>query len=145
MKRFQNFLIPILGILCLYCTFIFIFDLQIIADITKRYHLPYILVAILIIITSGLGIELGSRLILETSKKKLVKITVFFSIYMLIIQFLITITPSFSACNCISFSENLMSILDWSRVKYSFIFTVYSFLCIYIVSKKKKTIFMSDS
>lgn len=135
MNKFQKILIPILGILCLYCTFIFIFDLQIVADITKKYHLPYFLVATLIIITSGVGVELGSRLILGLSRQKLVKITMFFSIYMFIIQFFITTVPGFSACNCISFSENLIRVLNWSRVEYSFIFTTCSLFCFFTVNK----------
>ena len=136
MNNFQKVSIYILGILCLYCTFMFIFDLQIVADITKKYHLPYIIGAVLIIITSGLGIELGSRLVLEAPKKKLVKITMCFSIYLLIIQFLITTFPGFSACGCISFKENLINIMDWSKVEYSGILLIWSIVAINVLRQK---------
>jgi hypothetical protein len=133
-------LLPLsLGIYCLYCTFLFIFNLGILDSTFSKLNLPHILVITVVILTSGIGFELGIRLLTWTYRtERLLWLTFGFSAYVFLLQLTLTITPSISACKCTSISEAIMNILDWSKVEYSGGLFLWSIVVISIFRTKEK-------
>lgn len=115
-----NKVLPLtLGVYCLYCTFAFIFNLNLLSGAFSKLSLPHFLLVAVVVATAGVGIELGFRLFTEgsTPKRWLLKFAFGFSAYIFILQLVLTITPSASACSCTTLSEVIMNITDWSRVE----------------------------
>ncbi len=108
-----------LAVYCLYITFAFIFNLELLKDSFNKLGMPHFLLVAVVILTSGVGIELGRRLFVEhaCSEQWLLRLAFGFSAYIFILQLVLTITPSVSACHCTTLSESIMNIADWSRVE----------------------------
>lgn len=133
----KKLLLPSLGILFLYCTFLFICNLNLLDNASRKIHAPHIFEIVLLIITSGFGIEIGLRLIHKaTPERWFLRFALGFAVYMFALQVFLTIMPNVSSCHCISFKESIMNILDWSEVEYSGILLVWSIVVINVLRQK---------
>lgn len=117
----------------MYCTFDFIFNLEL---LNRTIIFPISI--IITFITSGMGLGLSIQMLDENSHSKYLKYIVFsYSIYLFVIQLLITILPGMSKCHCVSLKEAIFSIQDWSRVELATILLVLSIIMIIFYKKEK--------
>lgn len=130
---FQKFLRYFYCIICMYCTFDFIFNLEL---LNRTIIFPISI--IITFITSGMGLGLSIQMLDENFHSKYLKYIVFsYSIYLFVIQLLITILPGTSKCHCVSLKEVIFSIQDWSRVELATILLVLSIIMIIFYKKEK--------
>lgn len=125
MNRWMKLLWFVLGALCLVCTFMFIFNLRILEELIRENNFPLLGAAVIVVLSSGVGIELGARIILKNDPVHLlINLALGFSVYLFLVQSLLTILPNMSKCKCSTLSENIMSIPDWSLMQYSLLFFI---------------------
>lgn len=137
-KFLERLLLPSLGIFFIYCTFLFVFNLNLLGNALHKIHGPHILAILIIIFTSGFGVEIGLRLIRQTTpERRFLKFALCFAVYMFALQIFLTITPSVSACHCVSLNESIMNVLDWSKVEYSGGLLLWSIIVTSIFSRRE--------
>lgn len=115
----KTFTTGLTGIFSLYCTVLFIFHLDILNNVVIRLQLPFICAVVIIIVTSGVGINIGLKLLRYRTHRWQLIVSNVFAGYFLALQLVLTITPSASACHCLSFSEVIMNINNWDSVIYA--------------------------
>lgn len=136
MNRWMELLWFVLGGFCLVCTFMFIFNLKIIEELIRENHFPLVGAAMIVILSSGVGIELGARIILRNDPVHLlINLSLGFSAYLFLVQSMLTILPNMSKCKCFTLSENIISIPDWSLMQYSLFFFIYCLITRFILNK----------
>lgn len=135
MSKAEGAVIFILGVFCLLCTLMFIFNLTTMEILIKENHFSAVCAAIIVILVSGIGIELGVRIILGFRHNKLIKIALIFSFLMLLIQLMFVILLNMSKCKCTTLSENIMAVSDWSKVEFSLFFFIYGLFTNFIINK----------
>jgi len=137
----------VLAVYCLYVTFSFIFNLELLKDSFDKLGMPHFLLVAAVIVTSGVGLQLGGSLLMKPPQpeRRLLLVAFWFSAYIFILQLVLTITPSVSACHCTTLSESIMNIADWSRVETAGGLWIFSMLVIKIVKKDFKTITETNS
>ena len=126
----------ITGLWCLICTFLFVYHLDLLINVAGKLKMSYIISATTVIITSGIGINVGIHLLYRFHAKWRLVISLLFSIYLLFLQLLLTIVPSASSCKCTSWRDSIVNIQDWSRVEYAAILFVMNIL-LWVIMKKR--------
>lgn len=120
LNRLKGILPLLLGIFILYGAFSFIGNLQLLNQVGATLRLPFVVLAIIIIGTSGFGIEIGIRLIFPAiTRPQLLGIACIYSVYFFILQLFFTVVPANGACHCLTWFEILTGIRDWWRVEYA--------------------------
>ena len=115
----------IIGLLYLYGTLSFLFDLEYVRGIFVRAHFPNPAMALLLIFFAGFGLVLGFALLAEKKlNREIMIISVVYSILFFALNFYLTAAPSMSSCHCISFKESLWSVKDWSKFEFALIILV---------------------
>lgn len=114
-------IIFISGVILLGGIFDFIRRIEQVKDAVNRVGWSQIATGVIIVITVGVGINLGVRLLNFICDGWSLLISLCFAVYFLVLQLFLAIAPAATACHCTSFSEALMNIGDWSRVEYAFL------------------------
>ena len=120
-----------IGLLYLYGTLSFLFDLEYVRSVFIRSNFPNPVMALLLIVFAGFGLMLGFAFISEKKQRSgTLLISVVYSLLLLVLNFYLTAAPSMSTCHCISFKESLWSVKDWSRVEFALVIFILNIIIV---------------
>lgn len=126
----------LLGLWCVFCIFLFLHQLDLFSNVALKLKVNSAISAIIFVITTGFGINIGIRLLYGDIDAVLLKASLVFSIYYMLLESILTITPSATYCHCISWREAIINIQDWSRVEYAAILLLINLLLWAIMKKR---------
>jgi len=141
-RKFLNILIFIQGGIYLYCILNLVQKFSLLKIVIQKEKVSYLFACAIILVIFGFGINIGILLLNCKFNRKLLVLSLLFSIFFLLLQFSLTIATSQPTCHCQSLSEILMNITDWNPVEFSSLLLLLAIIALVInnyLIKHKKT------
>ena len=142
-ENYWKYIIMPLGFLSLINILYFIQHIDIFFEVMRNYAYFQISSPLIVILISGFGIKIAFLLLDGIRESIFLLISLVYSALFFILQLIITIIPSASACKCTTLSEAILNIHDWTAVELSLTLAVFNVTVCLLFQKFKNSTIMA--